>query len=68
MRQRCGERDQVRGAKPTSSSDVSRCLRITYEFQKKFPFWNFLVPAEELFSSNGGTIRGKGIRERIAGK
>ena len=47
---------------------VSSCFRITCEFQKQFPSWNFLVPREELFSSNGGTIRGKGIRERIAGK
>ena len=35
---------------------------------KRFLPWNFLVPTEELFSSKGGTIKGKGIRERIAGK
>ena len=28
----------------------------------------FSVPRKELFSFKGGTIRGKGIRERIAGK
>ena len=36
----------------------------TFQFQGR----NFSVPREELFVSNGGTIRGKGIRERIAGK
>ena len=30
--------------------------------------WNFFVPRVETLFSNGGTIRGKGIRERIAGK
>ena len=47
---------------------VSSCFRITCEFQKQSPSWNFLVSREELFGSKGGTIRGKGIRERIAGK
>jgi len=36
----------------------------TFEFQGR----NFLVPRQELSSSSGGTISGKGIRERIAGK
>ena len=35
---------------------VSCCIRIIYEFQKQFPSWNFLVPTEELFGSNGGTF------------
>ena len=36
---------------------VSSCFRITCEFQKQFPSWNFLVPTEELFGSKGGTLR-----------
>ena len=36
---------------------LSRSICATYEFQKQFPFWNFLVPTEELFSSNGGTFQ-----------
>ena len=47
---------------------VSSCFRITCEFQKQSPSWNFLVSREELFGSNGGTIRGKGIRKRIVCK
>ena len=39
---------------------VSSCFRITCEFQKQFPSWNFLVPREELFGSNGGTLRSLG--------
>ena len=35
---------------------VSSCFRITYEFQKQLPSWNFLVPREELFSSKAGTF------------
>ena len=47
---------------------VPHWFSATYEFQRQLPSWNFLVPMEELFSSSGGTIRGKSIRERIAGK
>jgi hypothetical protein len=36
---------------------VSYCIRISYEFQKQFPSWNFLVPREELFGSSGGTFQ-----------
>ena len=36
----------------------------TSQFQRR----NFSVPAEELSHSTVGTFRGKGIRERIAGK
>ena len=35
---------------------VSCWLSSTYEFQKEFPSWNFLVPREELFSSSGVSV------------
>ena len=62
-------------AYPNKRLLVSCWFSSTYEFQKKFPSWNFLVPVEELFSSSGGTFqfqrrnyKGEGHWERIAGK
>ena len=44
---------------------VSSCFRITYEFQKQFPSWNFLVPREELLSSRAGTFRFQGWNSSV---
>ena len=34
--------------RPYKGLHVSCCVRYIYEFQKEFPSWNSLVPAEEL--------------------
>ena len=44
---------------------VSSCFRNTYEFQKQFPSWNFLVPRQELFGSSGGTLRFQGWNSSV---
>ena len=35
---------------------ISHSISDTYEFQKGFPSWNFLVPTEELFNPYGGSV------------